>query len=181
MYSESWEIKFVSRDINWQYCPECRGSLVEQTMEPDKQIKVCSDCGLRLHRDPKVAVAAIVQLSGAVLLVKRARHPMKGYWCLPGGFVDLGETLEEAVVREATEETGLATRVSRLWGLYSYTGYPVVVAIYELEFLYGDLKTCAENLDAQWFAPAEIPWGLLAFPSTKDSLETWAAVTARNQ
>ena len=141
---------------------------------------VCSDCGLRLHPDPKVAVAAIIQVSGSVLLVRRARPPMKEYWCLPGGFVDLGETMEEAAVREAGEETGLSTRVKTLWGLYSYPGYPVVVAIYELECLHGDLKICEENLEAKWFGPGEIPWDRLAFPSTKDALEVWAVTVSKN-
>ena len=95
--------------------------------------------------------------------------------------MDLGETMEAAMVREAEEETGFTTRVNCLWGLYSYPGYPVVVAIYELVILSGDLRTCEETLDAKWFKLAEIPWEDLAFPSTRDSLETWVVANSKNQ
>jgi 8-oxo-dGTP diphosphatase len=71
---------------------------------------------------PVVAVGAIVQRDGALLLVQRAREPARGKWSVPGGRVQFGEALAEAVVREVREETGLAVRVERFAGWAEGTG-----------------------------------------------------------
>lgn len=158
----------LSKEIQYTYCPECAGTLHRVVGPPVSH--VCSKCGLVIHLDPKVACAGLVIRDQAVLLLKRARMPSKGFWCLPGGFVDRGETLEAAVVREVAEETGLLTRVRRLYGLYSYPGYSVVVAIYEVDEEGGRFAINPENTDADWFTADRIPWDRLAFPSATDAL-----------
>lgn len=162
----------MSREIIYRYCPECAGEF-----EPASQKRsdigpayICTKCGLVYHLDPKLACAGIICRNEFVLLVKRARPPQKGMWCLPGGFVDRGEALESATVREVLEETGLETAVKNVVGFYSYEGYPVVVAIYEMDVLGGELKPNSESIDARWFDFDNIPWDELAFPSARDSL-----------
>jgi len=68
---------------------------------------------------PVLTVDGIVFEKGKVLLIKRAKNPLKGHWALPGGLVDFGETVEKAVVREVKEETGLRTKIVKLVGVYS--------------------------------------------------------------
>ena len=68
---------------------------------------------------PKLTVDAVIILNGKVVLVKRKKPPFKGRYALPGGFVEIGETTEEAVVREALEETGLSIQIIKLLGVYS--------------------------------------------------------------
>lgn len=73
-------------------------------------------------KGPALTVDAVWSSGGAVLLVRRGRPPFRGAWALPGGFVELGETTEEAVVRELREETGLTARPVRVIGVYSRPG-----------------------------------------------------------
>ncbi|MEW5724611.1 MAG: NUDIX hydrolase [Thermodesulfobacteriota bacterium] len=166
-----------------RYCPECAGVFESRPGRgPEAPAGlVCSRCGLVWHPDPKVACAGLLVRNGAVLLVRRARYPQKGLWCLPGGFVDRGETMERAAVREFFEETGLQVQVKHLFGLYSYEGYPIVVGIYLVEPLnLGALepKPGAECLEVRWFTLEDLPFSTLAFPSTVDSLKALSARTA---
>jgi len=80
---------------------------------------VCNACGFVFFLDPKVAVGTIVPLDGRILLVKRAIEPAYGKWVFPGGFVDRGERVEEAAIRETREESNLLVRVARLLNVYS--------------------------------------------------------------
>jgi len=111
--------------------------------------------------------------------VRRAIEPSYGKWVFPGGYVDRGEGLEEAAIREVKEETGLDVRVTRLLGVYSTAGNPVVLVTYEGEVTGGTLQVDEEGLEARAFPPAEIPWGELAFPSTTQVLRDYVARLAR--
>jgi ADP-ribose pyrophosphatase YjhB (NUDIX family) len=174
----------MTREIEIKHCPRCAGKMTIEI--PDRPglepRRVCSLCGLIWHADPKVAVAGILVREGRVLLVKRARPPQKDYWCLPGGFVDRGETMEGAAAREFVEETGLEVRAASLFGLYSYPGYPIVVGIYEMEPIGQTSEVCLnpECLESCWFPLDDIPWDRLAFPSTTDSLKELAAAFGIN-
>lgn len=76
----------------------------------------------RRYSGPALTVDAVWIRGGRVLLVRRGRPPFRGSWALPGGFVEVGETVEEAVLRELREETGLVGRLERLVGVYSDPG-----------------------------------------------------------
>lgn len=76
-----------------------------------------------MHEQPKLTVDAVVfDGDGRLLLIKRKSPPFKGHYALPGGFVELGETVEQAVARELREETGIAAKVQQLVGIYSQAG-----------------------------------------------------------
>ncbi len=103
---------------------------------------------------PRLTVDAVAVRGGQVLLVRRGRPPFEGVWALPGGFVDRGERLEEAVVRELLEETGATGRVLGVVGAYSRPdrdprGHTVSV-VYAIEVEEGDVKGGDDAAEAAW-------------------------------
>ncbi|HZA21023.1 MAG TPA: NUDIX hydrolase, partial [Dehalococcoidia bacterium] len=91
---------------------------------------VCTECGRVIYYDPKVTVTSIIQRSGQVLMIRRANDPGYGLWSMPGGYVDRGEVVEEAAIREVREETGLEVEIEQLIGLFSEAGQSVMVAAF---------------------------------------------------
>lgn len=158
----------------YRFCPQCGGPLEKRLLkagEPERL--VCRACGFVFYLDPKLAVIALVPLQGGVVMVRRGIEPGYGRWVIPGGFVDLGEPVEEAVVRETLEETHLNIRVNRLLNVYSYRGRQTVVLAYLTEYVSGELAAGDESLEARVFVPAEIPWDQIAFTSTRDALREY--------
>ncbi|HEX9899080.1 MAG TPA: NUDIX hydrolase [Candidatus Methylomirabilis sp.] len=154
-------------ESGYRFCPRCGGSLELRTLKAGEPARlVCQACGFVFFLDPKVATGAVFSLDGGVLLVQRGIEPSYGKWVFPGGYVDRGESLEAAAIREVKEESGLDVRLTRLLGVYSSPGHPVILIAYAGEVTGGSLQVDEEGLDARVFAPAEIPWGELAFPST---------------
>ena len=158
----------------FKFCPVC-GAILEtlkpKENEPDRL--VCSECEFILYLDPKLVATSIVELDGKIVLLRRGIDPQKGKWVLPGGYVDQGEQVEEAALRETEEECGLQTRIKNLLGVYSYPGRPVVVIAYMAEHLSGKLSIGDEAQEVKLFRPKEIPWKELAFPSTVDALKDY--------
>jgi len=158
----------------YKYCPQCGGGLEERLLKPGEPPRlVCKSCGFVFYIDPKLAVIALVPLDAGLVLVRRAIDPGYGLWVVPGGFVDMGELLEEAVVRETREETYLQVKVSRLFNIYSYKNLRTVVAAYLTTYVSGELGAGDETLEARIFAPEEIPWDEIAFSSTRAALQEY--------
>jgi 8-oxo-dGTP diphosphatase len=101
------------------YCPRC-GTLLERRHVDDRERDVCPACGFIFYRNPVPAVGVLVALDGKVVLVRRRYEPRAGCWALPAGFMELGESAEDAAIRECHEETGLLVRVDHLLGVYSF-------------------------------------------------------------
>ncbi len=155
----------------YKFCPICGGRLESRLLkagEPERL--VCAACGFVFYLDPKLATIAVVPKDGGVVMVRRGIDPGYGLWVVPGGFVDLGEVVEEAVVRETLEETGLTVRVLRLLNIFSYRDSPTVVVAYIAEYLAGELHAGDESLEARIFKPEEIPWDRIPFRSTRAAL-----------
>ena len=106
-----------------------------------------------------------------MLLVRRGTEPGLGLWSLPGGYVDRGEVVEEAAVREVWEETGLRTRVDRLVGVFSEKGSPVVLVVYAGEILEGEPQAREEVMEVGFFEVGELP--PLAFERDREIVAGW--------
>lgn len=161
----------------YQFCPLCGGPLERRLLkasEPERL--VCTRCGFVFYLDPKVAVGTIIKVDGdRLVLVKRAIEPGYGKWVFPGGYVDRGESLTAAAIREAREESGLDIRLDGLVNIYSYSGRAPVVVVYAATALGGELCGDDECLETAVLDASSIPWDHLAFQSTRDGLRDYLA------
>jgi 8-oxo-dGTP diphosphatase len=158
----------------YKFCPQCGGGLAKRLIKAGEPPRlVCTRCAFVFYIDPKLAAIALVPLNQGVVMVRRSIDPGYGLWVVPGGFVDVGERVEETVARETLEETFLEVRPVRLINVYSYPDSPTVVVAYLTEYLGGELGPGDETLEARVFGPDEIPWEQIAFRSTKQALEEY--------
>jgi ADP-ribose pyrophosphatase YjhB (NUDIX family) len=133
----------------------------------------CSKCDFVFYLDPKLVACSIVEIDGKIILLRRSSNPERGKWVVPGGYVDRGEAVETAAIRETREECGIDTNIKSLLGVYSYEGYLEVVVMYLAEHLSGNPVVGDESLEIKLFDPEEIPWDNLAFNSTTDALRDY--------
>ncbi len=156
------------------FCPVCGGqlnSVVLKESEPPRL--VCSGCDFIFYLDPKVVACSVLEMDSKIVLLRRGIEPQKGKWVIPGGYVDRGEEVKAAAIRETEEECGLKTRIKSLLGVYSYPGHVPVVIVYVAQYLSGVLAPKDETLDAKLFSEKQIPWQDLAFKSTVHALEDY--------
>src|SRR4051812_23139379 len=119
------------------HCFRC-GTPLEARRQEDRDRPTCPACGFIHYLDPKVAVAVILGDEHGVLLGRRCINPGRGLWSFPAGYVNRGEVLEEAALREVLEELGLAVRLTGLVGVYSHRGEAVVLIVYAGEIEAGE-------------------------------------------
>jgi len=119
------------------------------------------------YKSPALAVDGIVNIDNRILLIKRKNPPYKDFWAFPGGFVDYGESTEDAVIREVFEETGLKTKVECLLGVYSNPNRDprghVVSIVYILKYIEGSPKGSDDAKEAKFFSIEDIENMNLAF------------------
>jgi 8-oxo-dGTP diphosphatase len=163
--------------LEFRFCPRCGGALERRLLkstEPERL--VCAACGFVFYLDPKIAVGTIIRTDAdRLVLVRRAIEPGYGKWVFPGGYVDRGEPLTHAALREAREECGLDVRIDGLVNIYSYPGRTPVIVVYAATAVGGTLCADDECLETAEFASGIIPWHDLAFRSTEDGLRDYLA------
>lgn len=164
-------------DDSFRYCPRCGMTLKPRRLKLDgPELPACQSCSFIQYPDPKVAAGTLFTLDGGIVLVRRAISPAYGKWVFPGGFVDKGERVEAAAVRETREEVNLDVEIDRLLNVYSYEDSGVVIVAYAARVIGGELAAKDEALDAQVFPPTRIPWEDLAFRSAHDAIKDYLAL-----
>lgn len=162
---------------SYRFCPRCGAPLERRLLKAGEPARlVCTGCGFVFYLDPKIAVGTIIQTAASqIVLVRRAIDPGYGKWVFPGGYVDRGETLTAAAIREAREECGLEVKLEGLVNIYSYPGRAPVIVVYAATVIGGLLATDDECLETAEFDKSALPWDHLAFPSTQDGLRDYLA------
>ena len=159
-------------DAEWaKFCPRCGNSLVDRYIEIEQHIrKICSGCGYIYYLNPKVVAGAVPWQEDRIWLVRRNIEPSYGSWTFPAGYVDLGESVPEAAIRETREETLLDIRLDGLLNVYSYANVGIVLVAYCASVIGGIAGPTPESREVRAFRVEDIPWNSLAFPSTRDAL-----------
>jgi ADP-ribose pyrophosphatase YjhB (NUDIX family) len=149
-----------------RFCPRCGK---EADVRYPRSL-LCPHCGYGAYYNPKPVAAAIPHdAQGRVVLLRRGFDPGRGLWTFPGGFVDLGESVQDAARRETREEIGIEVELDGLVGVYSRAADRVVLIVFSARAL-GEPGTSEEATEVRAYAREEIPWDELAFWSTEQAL-----------
>lgn len=139
----------------------------------DKERRVCQRCDFIDYQNPKIVAGSVVLKGEQILLCKRAIEPRKGFWTLPAGFMELGESVEEAAQREAQEEALADIEIDRLLAVYSVPRIGQVQVMFRARLL-GDYGVGPESQEVKLVDWKDIPWSKLAFPTVVWALTHYA-------
>ena len=139
----------------------------------DRERLVCGDCGFVAYENPKIVVGSVVEVAGQVLLCRRAIEPRQGFWTLPAGYMEMGETVEEGAMREAWEEARARLALGGILAVYSIARLGQVQVIFRATLAEPGFAAGPESLDVRLFAWEDVPWDEIAFPSVRWALSAW--------
>jgi ADP-ribose pyrophosphatase YjhB (NUDIX family) len=167
-----------------KFCSECAHPVTVAIPEGDNRPRfVCTNCGTIHYQNPKMVIGSIPvwEQDGElkVLLCKRAIEPRYGYWTLPAGFMENGETTSAAAGRETEEEAGANVELGNLFTLLNVVHVHQVHLFYLARLVDLNFAPGIESLDVQLFSESEIPWSELAFPTIRMTLELFFADRVR--
>jgi ADP-ribose pyrophosphatase YjhB (NUDIX family) len=156
-----------------KYCATCGKPVTRKTPDGDTHERwVCVACGTIHYQNPKIVVGCVPERDGKVLLCKRAIEPRYGYWTVPAGFMEIGETIAQGAARETMEEACAEVEIGHL-----FASVDVVQAgqlhLFFTAKLVGEFSAGDESLDVALFAEDEIPWDDIAFRSGVFALQKY--------
>lgn len=154
--------------------PEADPRFVRRVPEgEDRERLTCSTCGFIAYENPKVVVGSVVSDGGRILLCRRAIEPRRGFWTIPAGYMELGETVEEGARREAWEEARARIALDGVLALYSIARIGQVQVLFRARLAEPGVEAGPETLELAWHDWDDIPWDSLAFPSVRWVLHAW--------
>lgn len=158
------------------YCQNC-GSLTKRTIPAgDTRLRwVCPDCHTIHYDNPKVIVGALALHNQQILLCRRAIEPRYGFWTLPAGFLEIGETMCEGAVRETYEEAQARIASPKLYALFDLPSLGQIHAMYLAHLEDGCFGAGEESLECRLFGFDQIPWQTLSFESIRQTLQLFLA------
>ena len=153
------------------YCNQC-ATKVEQKIPPgeDRLRAVCPSCETVHYQNPKIVAGCIPEWEGQILMCRRAIEPRVGFWTFPAGFMEMGESTEEAAARETMEEAKADVRITDLYAVYSLRHVGQVYTIYRGDLQRQEFGVGDESLEVKLIEPNHIPWDELAFPVIHETL-----------
>lgn len=167
---------------SFKYCKAC-GSKVEYMVPADdnRERATCTACATIHYENPLNVVGTLPVWQDKVLLCRRNIEPRLGYWTLPAGFMELGETTEQGAMRETTEEAGARVELQGLYTLLNVVRVGQLHLFYRARLLDTDFAPGPETIEAQLFAEEEVPWEDLAFRTVKETLRLFFDDRRRGQ
>jgi ADP-ribose pyrophosphatase YjhB (NUDIX family) len=159
-----------------KYCGRC-GSLTNRRIPDGDHLPrlICDACGTVHYENPTLVVGCVPEHEGRILLCRRAIEPRRGYWTLPAGFIEFGETLEAGAARECWEEALAKVEIEGLLAVVSIPEIHQVLMFFRARLPVAQFGAGTESLDARLVLPEEIPWDEMAFSSSRFVLERYLA------
>lgn len=154
------------------FCHRCGNSL-SKTIIDGKERPHCHPCSITIFSDPKVVAAVLVEMDDRLVMIRRANEPGQGLWSFPSGYVDRGEPVETAAIREVREETGLNVSLTGFLGVYSTKNSPVILLVYTGIVKEGHLCPGHDAQEADLFDPNDLPE--LAFCRDREIIGNWSS------
>jgi len=156
------------------FCPQCGGAVSLRTPSGDHLPRhVCDACGVVHYRNPRLVVGCVPEHDGRILICKRAIEPRRGYWTVPAGFMENGETLQQAAARESREEACAEVTIGSLLAIVHVLHAEQVHVFFRARLQRAEFAPGPESLEVELVEPARIPWTDIAFPSTEFTLRRY--------
>ncbi|MET1079892.1 MAG: NUDIX hydrolase [Pseudomonas sp.] len=157
-----------------KFCSQCGHAVTLRIPEGDNRLRhVCGQCQVVHYQNPRIVAGCLPIWGEQVLLCRRAIEPRRGYWTLPAGFMENGETLEQAAARETLEEACARVRNLSLYTLFDLPHINQVYMLFRAELVDLNFAAGEESLEVQLFDERDIPWSELAFPTIGRTLECY--------
>ena len=137
---------------------------------------ICDHCGFIDYHNPRVVVGALPIFENRILLARRAIEPRRGYWTVPGGFMEKGESLQQGAARETWEECLARIEVGPLLGMFTVPHIVQVQVFFYADVPDGKAKAGPESLEVRWFAFDKIPWEDYSFPASKKTISHYLKI-----
>jgi len=155
-----------------KYCSNCSQPVASIVPAGDNRPRwVCRSCGTVHYENPRIVAGCVPEYQGQILLCRRAIEPRRGYWTVPAGFMENGETLAEAAARETWEEALARVEIGRLFSVVDIVQAAQVHVFFTGTLAQPEFGAGAETLESYLCDPGDIPWADLAFPSIRIALE----------
>ena len=159
-----------------KFCSQCGNPVTQRIPEGDSRLRyVCDSCQTIHYQNPNIVAGCVPTWGSKVLLCRRAIEPRLGYWTLPAGFMENGETVEQAAARETLEEACARVHGMQLYTLFDLPHINQVYMLFRAELVDLDFAPGEESLEVQLFHEQDIPWSELAFPTIGRTLECYFA------
>lgn len=164
-----------------KYCSSCGATVSRKIPDGDNKDRwVCDACQTVHYQNPLIVVGCVPERDGKILLCKRAIEPRYGYWTVPAGFMELGETLAQGAARETREEACAEVRIGHLFASVDVVQAGQVHLFFTADLL-GDFAPGDESLEVALFDKSDIPWDEIAFRSGSFALRTYLADAGVNK
>ena len=157
-----------------KFCAEC-GHAVEHRIPPGDQLPryVCPACGTIHYQNPKIVAGCVPEHEGRILLCRRAIEPRYGFWTIPAGFMENGETTQQAAQRESLEEACAQVEVGSLLAVVHVLHADQVHVMFRARLPVPQFAAGAESLEVMLCEEAAIPWDDIAFRSVDFALRRY--------
>ena len=164
------------------YCSHCGAPVTQKVPLGDNLPRyVCNQCELIHYHNPKIVAGCIPEWDDQILLCRRAIEPRRGLWTFPAGFMEIGESTEQAAARETKEEALADVAITALYAVLSLPHIGQVYLVFRGRMLTPTYEAGSESLEVRLFSLSAIPWDEMAFPVVSEALRCYVADVARGQ